>query len=164
MPPFRKLHIFRVQVFREPSLHFNRDQMIFYAGEAHAELCILAYFTVVPRLVEIAGCSLRRIAEVVVVPSANAYAFDFVFLCVSRARDCAGAVADEDGMFVRRELVSDEREPDGLSTGEKLGTKGQQMQATQTLSQIHDASSIKIEANDTCNTISVDRGSLLNPA
>ena len=148
MPPFRKLHIFRVQVFREPSLHFNRDQMIFYAGEAHAELCILAYFTVVPRLVEIAGCSLRRIAEVVVVPSANAYAFDFVFLCVSRARDCAGAVADEDGMFVRCEFVSNEREPDGLSTDEKLGTKGQQMQATQTLSRItFNASSIKKEEN-----------------
>ena len=148
MPTFRKLHTFRVQVFREPSLHINRHQVIFYAGETHAELCILAYFTVVPRLVEIAGCSLRRIAEVVVVPSADAYAFDFVFLCVSRARDCAGAVADEDGMFVRCEFVSNEREPDGLSTDEKLGTKGQQMQATQTLSRItFNASSIKKEEN-----------------
>lgn len=114
-PPFGNSTYFASKCFAN-LLCTSIGTMIFYAGEAHAELCILAYFTVVPRLVEIAGCSLRRIAEVVVVPSANAYAFDFVFLCVSRARDCAGAVADEDGMFVRRELVSDEREPDGLST------------------------------------------------
>jgi hypothetical protein len=57
-------------------------------------------------------------------------------------------VADEDGMFVRCEFVSNEREPDGLSTDEKLGTKGQQMQATQTLSRItFNASSIKKEEN-----------------
>ena len=116
MPTFRKLHALRVQVFREPSLHTNRDQVISRAGETDAELSILLYFAVVPRGIEIAGCSFCRIAEVIVVPSADAYAFNFVFLRVSGARDCAGAVADEDGMFVRCEFISHEGQPDGMST------------------------------------------------
>ena len=47
-------------------MDFNRDQVVFDSPETDSKLGILAYLVVVPRAVEIPGCFLRFVPEVVV--------------------------------------------------------------------------------------------------
>ena len=89
--------------------------MVFDSSKTDSKLGILAYLVVVPRAVEIPGCFLRGVPEVVVVPGDDADPFDFVFFRVSRARDRARGVADENRIFIRFQFVSNERYPNRLS-------------------------------------------------
>ena len=89
--------------------------MVFDSGKTDSKLGILAYLVVVPRAVEIPGCFLRFVPEVVVVPGDDADPFDFVFFRVSRAGDRARGVADENRMFIRVQFVSNEGQPNRLS-------------------------------------------------
>jgi hypothetical protein len=71
---------------------------------------------VFPGVVEIPARALRRVSQVVVVSRDHTYAFDFVPLRVSSARDGSGGVSYENRVFIRAQFVSDERKPDGPST------------------------------------------------
>ena len=89
--------------------------MVTDSCETDSKLGILAYLVVVPRAVEIPGCFLRFVPEVVVVPGDDADPFDFVFFRVSRAGDRARGVADENRIFIRVQFVSNEGQPNRLS-------------------------------------------------